>query len=667
MKFIQKLNLLITILLVSLNSCNQEEESLPGLQGSVSFGGISLDFEPMGSPGNRISGNSTWVHVFPNSANLIFTNKVTRERHILKYDPNDHSKPASITLPFGNYEYYSAVDGGVYSAYLPFEASGEFSLKSQSLEIKLKADTNHGLVTVKNQMVEIASISDGKKESELLVDKGTKYWFIYANRGTKSTLKVKESLNGSTVNRDLDIEANQHINFKLNVNENSAAALTMEVFKQEGGSESISKFFEENGTIKCPGAVPGEKGKVNNHTYEAVDRALLIKRRDEGADLSCVCTSLVTDMSTMFQGSEFNHAIGNWDVSNVKNMSQMFSGARNFNQPIEKWNVCNVTNMIGMFSGARSFNQSIGSWDVGKVKLMNWMFAGAGQFNQPIGGWDVSNVIQMGSMFASSGFNQPIGDWNVSNVEYFGSMFEYAYYFNQPIGNWNVSKATIMRRMFESAQSFNQSIGNWDVGNVIDMSYMFKDARSFNQPIGNWDVSSVENMQQLFENAGNFNQPIGKWDVRNVTNMAAMFSNAENFNQPIGDWDVSNVNDMGSMFRFAESFNQPIGNWDVRKVTNMESMFVVADSFNQNIENWDVSKVTNMFGMFRRAVYFNQPIGNWNVGNVREMGNMFFEAVSFNQDLTSWCVQNIQTEPQAFSTESALIDVNKPIWGTCPD
>jgi hypothetical protein len=48
------------------------------------------------------------------------------------------------------------------------------------------------------------------------------------------------------------------------------------------------------------------------------------------------------------------------------------------------------------------------------------------------------------------------------------------------------------------------------------------------------------------------------------------------------------------------------------------------------------------------------------------MGSMFRNADSFNQDLTGWCVTNISTEPGDFTTvRSALIDSNKPVWGTC--
>jgi len=68
--------------------------------------------------------------------------------------------------------------------------------------------------------------------------------------------------------------------------------------------------------------------------------------------------SNVTDMSMLFSNCHIlNDDITGWDTSKVTDMSQMFSDADTFNQPIGRWNVSNVTNMSGMFDGAQSFNQ----------------------------------------------------------------------------------------------------------------------------------------------------------------------------------------------------------------------------------------------------------------------------------------------------------------------
>lgn len=158
----------------------------------------------------------------------------------------------------------------------------------------------------------------------------------------------------------------------------------------------------------------------------------------------------------------------------------------------------------------------IGDWDVSQVTNMKELFMDT-TFNEPIGSWNVSNVTNMQDMFkGASSFNQPIGDWDVSKVTDMSEMFNGASLFNQPIGRWKVSNVTDMSYMFSDAETFNQSIGSWNVSNVTDMSYMFSDAEAFNQPIGEWDVSNVTNMNGMFLHARAFNQPLNQWNIINT-------------------------------------------------------------------------------------------------------------------------------------------------------
>ena len=45
--------------------------------------------------------------------------------------------------------------------------------------------------------------------------------------------------------------------------------------------------------------------------------------------------------------------------------------------------------MHGVFVDKKSFNQDISGWDVSNVTDMSSMFSRAASFNQDIGGWDV--------------------------------------------------------------------------------------------------------------------------------------------------------------------------------------------------------------------------------------------------------------------------------------
>ena len=133
-------------------------------------------------------------------------------------------------------------------------------------------------------------------------------------------------------------------------------------------TESGFIYLDENGvTIKASSdAVIGEWYELNGISYLVVDNQL-VNEWLQNEDGSRVVTSKVTDMSRLLGGdnnridyqASFNQNISSWDVSNVTNMQQMFTGALTFNQDISSWDVSSVTNMEQMFWMANSFNQDI--------------------------------------------------------------------------------------------------------------------------------------------------------------------------------------------------------------------------------------------------------------------------------------------------------------------
>ena len=65
--------------------------------------------------------------------------------------------------------------------------------------------------------------------------------------------------------------------------------------------------------------------------------------------------------------------IGEWDVSCVTDMDEMFQNAEAFNGAIDAWDVSSVTNLFGMFSNAYAFDQDLG-WCVGTSVNTNYAF-----------------------------------------------------------------------------------------------------------------------------------------------------------------------------------------------------------------------------------------------------------------------------------------------------
>ena len=183
-------------------------------------------------------------------------------------------------------------------------------------------------------------------------------------------------------------------------------------------------YLADNGvTIKaCDFASVGDTGVVDGVTYTVVDEAMLRAMVDNEEDVTKVVTTKVTDMQRMFyiEQEDFNQDISSWDVSNVTNMFNMFTGATSFNQPIGDWDVNSVTNMEEMFLGT-PFNQPIGNWDVSSVAGMHYMFAapadGVSYFNQDISSWDVRDGARMPGMFyGNTAFNQNLSSWSVDGI-----------------------------------------------------------------------------------------------------------------------------------------------------------------------------------------------------------------------------------------------------------
>jgi len=236
-------------------------------------------------------------------------------------------------------------------------------------------------------------------------------------------------------------------------------------------------------------------------------------------------------------------SIDQWGVQSWISMEGAFWGCQNLEElASDAPNLMNVTDMSFMFFDCILLNQELNNWDVSNVTDMSRMFSES-SINQDIGNWDVSNVTDMSFMFGGTPFNQDIGAWNVSSVTNMEGMFDDSD-FNQDIGAWNVSNVTNMRVMFISTD-FNQDIGNWNVSSVTNMEGMFTSSQ-FNQNIGAWDVSSVTNMYSMFASS-QFNQYIGNWDVSSVTNMNGMLQGSQ-FNQDVGNWNINHGPSMEDIF-----------------------------------------------------------------------------------------------------------------------
>ncbi|MGA0374596.1 MAG: BspA family leucine-rich repeat surface protein, partial [Flavobacteriaceae bacterium] len=126
------------------------------------------------------------------------------------------------------------------------------------------------------------------------------------------------------------------------------------------------QLASNNKTIICDNASVGSSGVVNGKTFTKVDRNTLVSKISNGDDVSCVCTSGITNMQGLFQNNQnFNQDISSWDTSSVSNMQGLFQNAGSFNQDIGYWDVSSMNDQNGvnqLFDNAGSLNQDLSYW-----------------------------------------------------------------------------------------------------------------------------------------------------------------------------------------------------------------------------------------------------------------------------------------------------------------
>ena len=180
------------------------------------------------------------------------------------------------------------------------------------------------------------------------------------------------------------------------------------------------------------------------------------------------------------------------DVSNIKVMQNLFDYVNDNvivkDIDISEWDVSNVIDMTEMFTNCNKFNCDLSKWDVSKVKYMDNMFDSCYNFTgKGLENWDVSNVTNMEFMFAEC-----------DNFE------------GKSIENWDVSNVENMEDMFENCKNFNCDLSNWDVSNVKHMDEMFVNCSKFKgKGLENWNVSNIEptNMSDMFDNCKSLKKP----------------------------------------------------------------------------------------------------------------------------------------------------------------
>ena len=194
-------------------------------------------------------------------------------------------------------------------------------------------------------------------------------------------------------------------------------------------------------------------------------------------------------MSYMFNKCSNIPDISKWNVSNVNNMSYIFSEYESISIPdISKWKVSKLTNMSGMFYNCVHLTSlpDISNWDISNVKDISKIFDECKSLKSlpDISKWDTSDIIDMSYMFHNCWFLNSfpnISKWNIFNVKNMSHMFHNC---------WSLTNIS--------------GIEGWDISNISDICFMFNNCSIDFCEIEEWNNLKFKNSYQMFSNFDNF-------------------------------------------------------------------------------------------------------------------------------------------------------------------
>ena len=139
-------------------------------------------------------------------------------------------------------------------------------------------------------------------------------------------------------------------------------------------------------------------------SFQELEDWIIEHKHDEILDLTRFDVSRLSHMIGLFYSCDAREInVSNWDVSNVEDMSHMFTHCSSLAYiDVSNWDVSKVENMRSLFLGCEHLQSlDISNWDVSNVRDMGCMFNYCSALTSiDISNWDVSNVRDMGHMFS---------------------------------------------------------------------------------------------------------------------------------------------------------------------------------------------------------------------------------------------------------------------------
>ena len=381
----------------------------------------------------------------------------------------------------------------------------------------------------------------------------------------------------------------------------------------------------------------------------------------------------VTNMSKMFSACKFPSLdLSSFDTRNITNMQGVFDYCYALTSlDLTNFNTSNVTDMSKMFSSCYGLTTlDLSNFNTSKVTTMKQMFEYCSALTSiNLSSFDTSNVTDMyGLFYYCRGLTSiDLSSFNTSKVTDMSQMFENCNKLTTlDLPHFNTSKVTNMQSMFRDCTKLTSlNVINFDVSNVTALNAMFSGCSSITTlNLSSFITSNVTTMPVMFGECSNLTSlDISNFNTSKVTDMRQMFSSCKKLTSiNLSSFDTSKVKDMSNMFYECSSLTiLDISNFNTSNVTTMRAMFAYCSSLTSlDLTNFNTSNVTDMQSMFSSCNNLTSlNLSNFNTSNITSMYYMFNSCGKLTTlDLSSFDTSKVTSMSNAFRDCSELTSVN---------
>lgn len=249
--------------------------------------------------------------------------------------------------------------------------------------------------------------------------------------------------------------------------------------REDGYSTVVVDVADENGNYQDGYDTGIEEGKITgyNSGYTA----------GETAQKSKLTGITITENGTYLKDDGYNEVIVNVpQTGGTTGSLVLVDGTKlsysTFTEVPDYYDLSNITDVSYMFSGCENL-KSIPQLDTSNSTNMKYMFSHCENL-QKVPELDTSNVTNMERMFYDCPYLKSIPQLDTSNVTNMSNMFGYCISLTT-IPQLDTSKVTNMGWMFASSYNL-QSLPTFDVSNVTNMDEMFRNTMKYLTNVGGW-------------------------------------------------------------------------------------------------------------------------------------------------------------------------------------